>query len=800
MLAAAVLALPSSAFAGAVATATTVTVTPSPVNEGASVKVTVTVAEVVGVIVPTGTVTLSCNGQSLATVPLSHGTATLTDSTAGLASGAYPVIASYSGDSVNAASVSPPDVVNIVGTTTTAVTFGATKYAIGQTAVVNATVTAPSGGGTPSGTVKFSVGTTALGSASLVSGVATLQASSAGLPAGAYNVTATYQGNSAFQPSAGTAAINLVPVIAPANAALIPTGTVQFSLSPVPTGTVTWYVNGVPGGDSYFGTIDATGNYTAPPYADFSSKIAITAAVSNAPDYFTPPAYIYLDSPGKVAATTNTQVAAYNINIPDGASVSVNFGTTTAYGLNTWSLPAPNGGGAVTILVAGMLASTQYHMQAVVSLPGGLTFTDADKTFTTGASASTIPVDMVTNGTPQPGLEFVNVFMAPGAFVFDLSGNLLWTYSTATALGNAGMQPFKPLPDGNFLITLSPESAYSVDGSVINPETPTDIREVDLTNTTIRDLDLSVLQANLNHFGYVNSLGDPIVLLDMHHDVTINPTTGHWLVIANTLQVADSVTGYTGPQEVLGDVILDVDPANGFAVDWVWSEFDHFDVNRHPMGVTDWTHTNAIIYSQDDGNILVSMRAQNWIVRVNYQNGAGNGDVMWRLGYQGDFTLVGGTDPIDWQYAQHGPSFTTTNTTGVFGLAVMDNGNDRTLGSSPCPVTTSPCVYSRTPVFSVDETAMTATLSNGQIGPGYSNFGGNAEVLANGDIESDYCAISTGAVIQETTQGATPQLVWQATTPGTSVYRGFRVPSLYPGITWSADALKFQADHAVRVK
>ena len=34
------------------------------------------------------------------------------------------------------------------------------------------------------------------------------------------------------------------------------------------------------------------------------------------------------------------------------------------------------------------------------------------------------------------------------------------------------------------------------------------------------------------------------------------------------------------------------------------------------------------------------------------------------LGYQGDFTLVGGTDPTDWFYAQHGPSFVTTNTTG----------------------------------------------------------------------------------------------------------------------------------------
>ena len=68
-------------------------------------------------------------------------------------------------------------------------------------------------------------------------------------------------------------------------------------------------------------------------------------------------------------------------------------------------------------------------------------------------------------------------------------------------------------------------------------------------------------------------------------------------------------------------------------------------------------------------------------MKVNDANGTGDGSVLWRLGYQGDFTLMNNgtvdTDPADWFDGQHGPSFTTANTTGIFGLTLMDNGDFR---------------------------------------------------------------------------------------------------------------------------
>jgi arylsulfate sulfotransferase len=104
------------------------------------------------------------------------------------------------------------------------------------------------------------------------------------------------------------------------------------------------------------------------------------------------PAQVSLFSPdkftaGTVSSSNNPQVAQYNFSAPQGASVQVQFGTSTTYGLTTWAQEAPATGGTVSILVAGMRANTIYHMQAVVHLPGGQQVLDADHTFT----PSTIP-------------------------------------------------------------------------------------------------------------------------------------------------------------------------------------------------------------------------------------------------------------------------------------------------------------------------------------------------------------------------------------------------------------------------
>ena len=169
-------------------------------------------------------------------------------------------------------------------------------------------------------------------------------------------------------------------------------------------------------------------------------------------------------------------------------------------------------------------------------------------------------------------------------------------------------------------------------------------------------------------------------------------------------------------------------------------------------------------------------------MKVDYANGAGAGDIIWHLGYQGDFTLVGGTDWTDWFYAQHGPSFTTANTTGKFGLAVFDNGDDRffPLGQVLCTAPSANC-YSTVPIFDIDETAMTATLTFHLTAPTYSFFGGNNAVLNNGDVEFCASAEPTAALagdIYEVTQGGSAETVWHMNVAGQYIYRGQRIPRL----------------------
>jgi arylsulfate sulfotransferase len=178
-------------------------------------------------------------------------------------------------------------------------------------------------------------------------------------------------------------------------------------------------------------------------------------------------------------------------------------------------------------------------------------------------------------------------------------------------------------------------------------------------------------------------------------------------------------------------------------------------------------------------------------VKVDYQDGKGAGDILWHLGEGGDFTLKGGTDPTDWTYAQHMPSFFSTNTTGVFSLGVMDNGDDRifpvgvTCGATGAP----PCLYTTIPIYQIDENAKTATLLFHQILPPnlYSFFGGGVDPLANGNVEYDLCGvgpINTGSFVYEVTQQSTPQTVWTMQSIGTNLYRAFRMPSFYPGVQW----------------
>ncbi len=489
---------------------------------------------------------------------------------------------------------------------------------------------------------------------------------------------------------------------------------------------------------------------------------------------------------GAVAATANAMVALYTLTLPFPGAWSVAFGPGTNYGRMTNTVTVSTGGTVASVFVAGMLPNTTYHMKAMATLANGSVGSDVDHTFATGALPAGIPATFpvtLGTGTPQPGIEIVNPIVEAiptTVLATDLQGNTIWAYQYPDRVANSIFYPPKLLPNGHFLALISPISYPLVyDGSY-------HIREIDLAGDTIHDLTMDSLNAALAAGNF------PVpTLLNFSHDFLALPN-GHLLVLTNATVPYTGLIGYSGTVNVVGDVVVDLD-ANWNPV-WTWSTFDHLDVNRHPWPAMfpDWTHGNSLSYSQDDGDFIISLRHQNWVVKVDYQNGAGTGNILWTLGEGGDFTLVGGTDPTDWFYAQHSVIYATENTTGVYSLTLMDNGDDRIFPAGVTCGTTGqpPCLYTTIQELRIDETAKTATFQFHEILPPslYSFFAGNTEILANGNIEYMLAGVTAGSEIFEVTPGSTPEstpvTVWQMTTSGSWSYRGFRQPSLYPGVQW----------------
>lgn len=485
-----------------------------------------------------------------------------------------------------------------------------------------------------------------------------------------------------------------------------------------------------------------------------------------------------------VTGTQNPLVAQYQVNLFGAAKLWVEFGTNTSYGRQTSSATARGNAllsDAVVVLVAGMTPTTTYHMRAHADWPDGSSWVDQDQTFTTGplppgntlAMTASRPAQASARAVPQQGVELLNL-IAPGgnannieAAVSDLDGNIIWYY-TVDAQGGYIPFPIKQLDNGHMLVNIS---------NFLGAGNVTSLREIDLAGDTVRELSWDALDQELAGIGFPFSVS-------LHHDLLPLPT-GHLIVLANITKEFTDLPGYPGTIGVIGDVLIDLDP--NWKPVWIWSSFDHLDVNRHLQGLPDWTHSNAVVYTPNDGNLLLSIRHQSWILKIDYENGHGSGNILWKLGHQGDFAISGG-DPSQWFYGQHYPNILQINGSQIT-LALVDNGNLRILDDTgtTCGIGTAPSCYSRAAIFQVDESARTATPV-WQYLPGYFSFwGGSIQVMPSGNIEVDFSAYDVGSVasqVFEVTKTTSPAVVWEMNM-SESAYRAYRIPSLYPGVVWT---------------
>jgi arylsulfate sulfotransferase len=494
---------------------------------------------------------------------------------------------------------------------------------------------------------------------------------------------------------------------------------------------------------------------------------------------------------GTVTGTQNPLVAMYTIRTGCPGQMMVEFGPTTSYGRSTawYSVTASY----TSVEVAGMKASTTYHMRAQVQCAGNSTAsTSPDITFKTGplpsSSSLVFPQIAVSRPNPSlsstenPGIEYIDVTVgntpALPIFFTDRDGNVIWYYNMGPGLFAF---PSKLLPDGNMLLNIT-------NGA------DTTLREIDLAGNTIRELTAHTLQhtmANTGRFDFIP--------YGFHHDFLQLPN-GHTIILVYVAKDFTDLPGYPGTVQVIGDAIVDLD--QNWNPVWAWNTFDHLDVNRHLLGLPDWTHSNALIYSPDDGNILLSIRHQSWIIKIDYNNGAGSGNILWHLGYQGDFALtvdgVPSDDPSEWFSFQHFPRLLSQSGS-QDSLAIWDNGDNRVLNTvtgelceDPRSGSTSPPCYSRATLFQLDESSMIANLQWADPVLYYSTWGGGINQFSNGNVEFESNSMAlppsppVASLVEEVTYTSSPQIVWQMeiSPSNFTAYRAYRVPSLYNGVVW----------------
>jgi hypothetical protein len=212
----------------AYATTTSLTSSVNPSASGQSITFNAGVSTT-GPTAPTGSITFTSNGTTLNTVNLTGGTASYT--TSSLTPGAYSIVATYSGDSLNRSSSSSAllQEVKTAGSTSSSITLTSSPSApiVGNPITLTAAVTGT--GGTPTGKVYFVDGTNVVGSVALGSSNSVTLTTSI-LAVGTHSLTAYYAGDASFAPA--TSSIDSVQVYAvPVGDYVLGTSVNQLQLS-----------------------------------------------------------------------------------------------------------------------------------------------------------------------------------------------------------------------------------------------------------------------------------------------------------------------------------------------------------------------------------------------------------------------------------------------------------------------------------------------------------------------------------------------------------------------------------------
>ncbi|MEE2779407.1 MAG: aryl-sulfate sulfotransferase [Myxococcota bacterium] len=467
---------------------------------------------------------------------------------------------------------------------------------------------------------------------------------------------------------------------------------------------------------------------------------AVTPDVSPALDAVDPasPEPLILSVESQVGANS-VLVAVVSVMTARPASVQVAFSSALTPERRTRSSAI---GTEHQVLVVGLREATPYTL-VVTATPedGGEEASWEPLTHTTGAIPHPVPEFQVETFSPEalaPGITLLGVNKAGGAVLdemplywgVDRDGEVVWYWQDETAQHDHTDRDLKALEDGTLLLALK-----------------TQYRHVDPAGEVLVEL------AGGNY----------------HHDMIFLPSgTYLGLLPQKATMVVESLGGEVS---VKGDRLREF-TVEGETV-WQWSAFDWIDTERFPSALSqepskkdgshDWTHANGLFYVEEDDSLLLSMRHQNQVAKIDHKTG----EVVWLLGEGGDFQLVGDGE---WFYSQHAPEWDPE----TLELTLYDNGNDRP---------GEPRERSRAVIYQMDEEARTVEQVWSWETESFTGFLGDADRLPNGNVlvcaggnrlEGQGPSIPGPARITEVKGDNTGEKLWELTVEG-FVYRAIRV-------------------------
>ena len=232
----------------------------------------------------------------------------------------------------------------------------------------------------------------------------------------------------------------------------------------------------------------------------------------------------------------------------------------------------------------------------------------------------------------------------------------------------------------------------------------------------------------------------------------------------------------------VGDEIVEWDEEGN--VVWSWNTFDYLDwlqdydllgdlwLEAYQMGRHDWTHSNALWFSEEESSIYLSSRHLSRIIKIDYPSG----NIIWQMGLDMPSEDVDCGHDLNYSF-QHS-------------IQILDNGNLVTLDNG----NNSQAMYgTEHPTTRALEIAITETSDGCEANIVWEYtlpqelFGfasGNVQKLDNGNYLITTVGGGATSLEIKPTGESSGDIVWQGNynlaIPSGAVYRAHRVSGLYP--------------------